>query len=116
VASGDLLVTDAARRVAALFRSPPREAEWRPILWGVSRLAFATLPEPLHEPFEISLGPPARAAMAATFAATRLLRPFLPPRYRYIAPYHEWLERHRGATPPGTAGRARRRAGIRLGG
>jgi uncharacterized protein (DUF2236 family) len=115
VASGELVVTDAARRVADLFRSPPAEAEWRPILWGVSRLAFATLPEPLHQPFGISVGPAKRAAMAATFAATRAIRPYLPPRYRFIAPYHEWLLRRRGLEPPGAVERARRRAGIRLG-
>ena len=38
---GELLVTDNARRVAQLFLDPPREAEWRPVLAGVSRLAFA---------------------------------------------------------------------------
>ncbi|MFN8232333.1 MAG: oxygenase MpaB family protein [Actinomycetota bacterium] len=115
VASGDLLVTDAARRVAALFRSPPAEAEWRPVLWGVSRLAFATLPEPLHEPFGISVGPAKRAAMAATFAATRAVRPLLPDRYRFIAPYQEWLLRRRGVETTGAVEGARRRAGIRLG-
>jgi uncharacterized protein (DUF2236 family) len=114
VASGELVVTDAARRVAALFRSPPPEAEWRPILWGVSRLAFATLPEPLLAPFGISVGPAKRAAMAATFAATRTVRPLLPARYRFIAPYHEWLLRRRGSEPGGLVERARRRAGIRL--
>jgi uncharacterized protein (DUF2236 family) len=115
VASGELVVTDAARRVAALFRSPPAEAEWRPILWGVSRLAFATLPEPLLAPFGISVGPAERAAMATTFAATRAVRPLLPARYRFIAPYHEWLLRRRGLGPSGAVERARRRAGISLG-
>ena len=41
---GELQVTDGARRVLDLFLHPPEEAEWRPILRGVSRLAFATLP------------------------------------------------------------------------
>jgi uncharacterized protein (DUF2236 family) len=116
VGGGELVVTEAARRVADLFRSPPPEAEWRPVLWGVSRLAFATLPEPLHAPFGISVGPAKRAAMAATFAATRAVRPLLPARFRFIAPYHEWLVRRRGQATPGAVERARRRAGIRLGG
>lgn len=76
--------------VAQLFHYPPREADWRPVLRGVSRLAFATLPPELREMYGISMGPAARTAVAATFATIRLLRPLLPPRYRYIAPYQEW--------------------------
>ncbi len=34
---GELLVTDNARKVAELFLHPPAEAEWRPVLRGVSR-------------------------------------------------------------------------------
>ncbi len=116
VSSRELLVTDAARRVADLFREPPAEAEWRPVLKGVSRLAFATLPEGLRGGFGVSVGPAKRGAMAATLAATRAVRPFLPPRYRFIAPYHEWLLRERGAPTPGSVEDARRRAGIRLDG
>ena len=96
VASGDLRVTDASRRVADLFHDPPRQAEWRPILKGVSRLAFATLPEPLRDGFGVRVGPAKRAAMSATFAATRVVRPLLPSKLRYIAPYHEWLLRRTG--------------------
>ena len=44
IGRGDLQVTDSARKVAELFYDPPAEAEWRPILKGVSRLAFGTLP------------------------------------------------------------------------
>jgi uncharacterized protein (DUF2236 family) len=90
IESGILRATDSARRVAELFHQPPREAEWRPILRGVSRLAFATLPPELREMYGISMGPAARTTVAVTFAATRLLRPLLPPRYRYIAPYQDW--------------------------
>src|SRR5919106_529984 len=36
VAGDDLRVTDASRRVAALVRTPPTEAEWRPVLRAVS--------------------------------------------------------------------------------
>jgi uncharacterized protein (DUF2236 family) len=114
VRSGELQVTDAARRVADLFYDPPRDAEWRPILKGVSRLAFATLPEPLRESFGVRVGPAKRAAMTATFAATRLARPLLPARFRYIAPYQEWLLRQRGREVPGAVRDARRRVGIRL--
>jgi uncharacterized protein (DUF2236 family) len=112
--SGLLRVTDSARRVADLFRDPPREAEWRPILKGVSRLAFATLPPGLREMYGIRVGPGKRAGMRATFGATRALRPVLPARYRYIAPYQEWRLRRKGKAVPGEVEDVRHSVGIRL--
>lgn len=112
--SGTLRVTDSARTVAELFTHPPREAEWRPILKGVSRLAFATLSPELRAMYGVRVGAPKRLAMRATFAATRALRPLLPPRYRYIAPYQEWRLRRRGKPVPGGIEEVRRSAGIRL--
>jgi len=111
--SGILRATDSARAVADLFRDPPKDAEWRPVLRGVSRLAFGTLPPLLRDMFGIELGPARRAAMSGTFAAMRRLRPLLPPRYRYIAPYTEWRRGQRGIEPAGEVAEARRRAGIR---
>lgn len=106
IESGILRATESARRVAELFHHPPREAEWRPVLRGVSRLAFATLPPELREMYGISLGSAKRAAAAATFAAIRVLRPMLPSRYRYIAPYQEWRSARimgsRAPTAPGS--------------
>jgi uncharacterized protein (DUF2236 family) len=113
--SGILQVTDSARSVADLFVHPPADAEWRPILKGVSRLAFATLPAAMREQYGFQVGTGKRAAMAATFAATRALRPLLPPKFRYIAPYQEWRRRERGVEPGGEVDEARRRVGIRLG-
>ena len=55
-----------------------------------------------------------RAAMHATFAATRLARPLLPPKVRYIAPYQEWRLRQKGIEPSHDVEEARKRAGIRL--
>ena len=114
VDSGLLRVDGSASRVADLFRNPPKEAEWRPVLKGVSRLAFGTLPSVLREAYGFPLGPGRSAAMRATFAAIRGLRPALPPRYRYIAPYQEWRLAHRGKDHPGEVERARRAAGVRL--
>jgi uncharacterized protein (DUF2236 family) len=113
VASGELLVTDSARRVARLFEDPPSEAEWRPVLGLVSRLAFATLPPPIREQYGFELTPARRAAVRATFASLRALRPLLPPRYRYIAPYQDWLAWRLGRDATSTE-RAYRQAGIRL--
>lgn len=112
---GELLVTDSARKVADLFSDPPAEAEWRPVLKGVSRLAFATLPLALREQFGIRVGPAKEAAMRATFVATRLARPLLPPKVRFIAPYQEWRLRRKGIEPTNEVEAARRRAGIKLG-
>jgi uncharacterized protein (DUF2236 family) len=106
--SGILRVGEAAERVAALFHDPPREAEWRPVLKGVSKLAFGTLPPELRRMYGIDVGTGRRVAMRATFAAIRVLRPLLPTRFRFIAPYQEWRT--------GSSGRvrdARRSAGIR---
>lgn len=107
-------VTEAARRVAELFLDPPPEAEWRPILRGVSRLAFGTLPPAIREMYGIVMTPARAVGMRAGFAATRLIRPALPPRYRYIAPYQEWRARSRGEGADERVARARRAAGIRL--
>jgi uncharacterized protein (DUF2236 family) len=113
VASGQLLVTDAARSVAELFLDPPREAEWRVVLGGVARLAFGTIPDPLRSSYGIPSGPLHRAAMTSTFAALRLGRPFLPARFRFIAPYQ--VRRRPDAAERAHGPEDRRRAlGIRL--
>ena len=87
--SGILQVTDAARRVADLFVHPPREAEWRPVLQIVSRLAFATLPLEIRELYGVRLGLFREVGKRAALEAMRRVRPFLPSRYRFIAPYGE---------------------------
>ena len=106
--SGIIRSTDAALRVAALFHDPPPEAEWRPVLKGVSRLAFGTLPPELRRLYGVEIGPARRRATRATFAATRLLRPLLPPRYRFIAPYQEWMRGRPSRFPVAEVGAARR--------
>lgn len=113
VESGDLRVTDAARRVANLFRDPPREAEWRPILRLVSRWAFATLPPSLRDQYGISWSPAKRLGASLAPFAARAARPLLPSRYRFIMPYHEWRRRQRGAQAHGLTERARRSVGVR---
>jgi len=105
--SGILSVTDAARRVADLFRDPPSDAQWRPVLGAVSRLAFATLPPALRDLYGIRVGPAKIAAMSASFAALRLLRPLLPSRVRYIAPYQDWRSRRRSPDRASTVRRHR---------
>lgn len=111
---GELQVTEGARRVADLFLDPPEEAEWRPVLRGVARLAFATLPPALREMYGFDVGPLKERAARATLVATRALRPLLPPKYRYIAPYAEWRLRQRGRDVPSEVEQVRRSVGIRL--
>ena len=93
VSSGDLLVTDAARAVASLFKNPPPEAEWRPVLRAVSRWAFGTLPPRLRAQYGVPWTPAHDAMKALTLGSVRLLRPALPRRVRYIQPAEAALAR-----------------------
>jgi uncharacterized protein (DUF2236 family) len=112
---GELMVTEGARRVYELFLDPPEEAEWRPVLRGVSRLAFGTLSPLLRQMYGVPMSPAKKAAMTATFAGIRVARPLLPPKLRYIAPYQEWLLRSRGVDVDSDVEQVRRSLGIRLG-
>jgi uncharacterized protein (DUF2236 family) len=114
VASGDVLVTDAARNVAELFFDPPRDAQWRPVLKGVARLAFGTLPAALREGYGFPFGPARRAQVRGMFAVLRTVRPLLPPKHRFIAPYQQWRLRERGRGDDGRIENVRRSLGIRL--
>ena len=93
VAGGDLIVTDAARAVAGLFKNPPPEAEWRPILRAVSRWAFGTLPQSLREQYGVRWSRAHDAMLVATLATVRTIRPALPRRFRYIQPAEMALAR-----------------------
>ena len=114
VRSGELLVTDAARSVAGLFFDPPRDAQWRPVLKVVARLAFGTLPPELRDGYGFPFGPARRTQVRATLAALRTVRPLLPPKHRFIAPYQHWRQRERGREDDGGTENARRSLGIRL--
>ena len=114
VGSGELVVTDAARRVAGLFFDPPRDAQWRPVLRAVARLAIGTLPEAVREGYGFPSGTGNRASVRATLAGLRTVRPLLPPKYRYIAPYQQWRLRDRGRGDDGVIESTRRSLGLRL--
>jgi uncharacterized protein (DUF2236 family) len=86
VAGDQLIVTDAALRVADLFRNPPPEADWRPILRRVSRWSFATLPARLREMYGVRVGAVRMAGYRAELAALRTARPLIPRRFRLILP------------------------------
>jgi uncharacterized protein (DUF2236 family) len=95
VRSGELAVTDAARSVASLFLDPPPDAQWRPVLRTVARLAFGTLPPELRAGYQLPPRVGERVIRRATFAAMRAGRPLLPAKFRYIAPYRSWRRERR---------------------
>jgi len=97
-----LQVTEGARRVAGLFMDPPPDAEWRPVLPQVARLAFGTLPPVVREMYGIRWGAGRDGAMRATFAAMRAGHGLIPTKYRFIEPYTQWLRsgRRTATLPP----------------
>jgi uncharacterized protein (DUF2236 family) len=87
VVSSDMLsVTDASLRVAELFRRPPAEADWRPVLRAVAWWSFGTLPRRIRDEYGIRWGPLLEARLRASLAALRLARPVIPRRFRWILP------------------------------
>lgn len=111
--SNELVVTDAARSVAGLFLDPPRDAQWRPVLRLVARLAFATLPAEVREAYGVRFDGLRASAARTAFAAIRAARPFLPNRVRFIAPYQQRHDRGRTQTDD-ERDAFRRSLGIRL--
>src|SRR6266513_5636011 len=92
---GELAVTEGALRVAGLFMDPPHDAEWRPILPQVARLAFGTLSPLVREMYGIRWNATKEAALRSTFALMRTARPLLPAKYRYVEPYSDWVREGR---------------------
>jgi len=99
---GELRVTEGARRVAGLFVDPPPDAEWRPVLPQVARLAFGTLPPVVREMYGVRWSGAKDAALRSSFAAARLIHPLIPAKFRFIEPYTAWLRSGRTAAtlPP----------------
>jgi len=86
VESDRLIVTDAAQKVAALFREPPKGAQWRPVLRAISWWAFGTLPPRLRAAYGIHWDPAREAALRGSLLWLRSARPMLPHRFRRITP------------------------------
>src|SRR2546423_3626460 len=72
VASGILQVTDAARDVASMFHGPPKEAEWRPVLYAVSWWAFGTLPQRVRRQYGVRGNPANELARRGALCGMRL--------------------------------------------
>jgi uncharacterized protein (DUF2236 family) len=86
VASGELRMTDGADRVADLFRRPPPDAMWRPVLRAVSWWAFGSLPPALRNLYGVRWQLRDEAALRTTLRALRAARPAIPRRFRWILP------------------------------
>jgi hypothetical protein len=65
--------------------------------------------------YGVDATPATELGTRATFAAARALRPLLPPRFRFIAPYNVWRLGRKGRKVGDAVDQARRAAGIRLG-
>ena len=90
--SGRLVVSDSALRLADIFRNPPPEAEWRPVLRAVAWWAFATLPEPTRGDFGMHWNGVKEAALRANLGMVKLARPLIPRKFRFIEPYTAWQD------------------------
>ena len=97
VGSGILQVSEAARSVAELFRHPPRDAQWRPILKRVGGWAFGTLPPAIRTMYGVRWNLLAEARMRTELRALRTMRPAIPKRLRLIVPAHLAERRLRAA-------------------
>ena len=87
VVAGDTLrVTEASRRVAALFHGPPPEADWRPVLRAVAWWAFGALPPRLRRMYGVRWGTAREAWFRFTTATLRRFRPAIPRHFRWILP------------------------------
>jgi hypothetical protein len=65
--------------------------------------------------YGMPFGPIKRSAMRASFPLLRVGHHLIPPKYRYIAPYQEFLLRQRGVEVDSEVEKVRRSVGIRLG-
>ena len=84
--SGILRRTDGAEQVAALVRDPPRQVPRRRLWRLVSFLAFHTLPPELRALYGVRHRWWHELALRTVCALSRLDRPVMPPRWRFIAP------------------------------
>jgi len=86
IASGALRRTDDAMAVAALVRDPPDQVPKRWLWRLISFLSFHTLPPALRDLYEVRHTLRHELALRAVCWTMRHDRPFMPPRWRFIAP------------------------------
>jgi len=84
--SGDLVRTDVSDNVADLIRTGPVPAALKPLWMFISFAAFGTLPEQLHEMYEVAWSPGKQRLLDVNLRLLNEVRPWLPRRYRWIGP------------------------------
>ena len=104
-----LTVSAAARHVATQIFAPSR-------IWRVPRtymgLTAGMLPERLRREFGLSYGAPERRRSDRALTVVRRVYPHLPPRLRYVGPYHEAQQRLAGNPIPDISTRLANRLWI----
>jgi len=100
VANGTLRLTPDAVRVASVVRDPPPGVPWRGLWPVVSFLAFHTLPPALRSLYGVRHTSRHEVLLRTQGLIDRTNRPFLPRRFRFIAPAIVAERRHRGLPAP----------------
>jgi uncharacterized protein (DUF2236 family) len=98
LSSNALMVGEAAREVVAQIFAP-QEAGWRVPRW-YRNLTAHLLPQTLRSAFGLDYSQVERGRAERAVALIRRLYPMLPPRLRYVAPYHEAVGRLAGRANP----------------
>ena len=84
--SGELIATDVARELAHLVRGGPVPLHLKPIWRFISFAAVGTLPPEIRRLYGYRWGPARQRALDVSLAVLKRVRPWLPPRFRYVLP------------------------------
>jgi len=110
ISSDTLAVTPAAREMAS--RLLARAGTWLPVPGAYRDLTAQLLPPLLREQFELPFGAAEARAAHRLIAWARRIYPHLPPRLRYVGPYHEAKQRLAGRRHPDLLARLSNRLWI----
>lgn len=86
VASGTLQVTEETMKIAKLFRHPPTDVPWRPVIRHLAWWAFATLPDPLRSAYGVRWSATRELQLQGSLRTLKLIRPLVPAAFREILP------------------------------
>jgi uncharacterized protein (DUF2236 family) len=110
ISSDTLAVTPAGREMAS--RLLARAGTWLPVPGAYRALTAQLLPPLLREQFELPFGAAEARAAQRLIAWARRFYPHLPPRLRYVGPYHEAKQRLAGRPHPDLLARLSNRLWI----
>ena len=110
ISSDTLAVTPAGREMAS--RLLARAGTWLPVPGAYRALTAQLLPPLLREQFELPFGAAEARSAQRLLAWARCIYPRLPPRLRYVGPYHEAKQRLAGRPHPDLLARLSNRLWI----